>query len=98
MKYMKNSFSCPTLNPDRTDQPSAMNGHSSMDGHNAAELTTSGDAMHSQSNDAMSTGKQQGGSTGHHMLAPNDPENPMSWPLWRKLFTSFGAFGFAFSA
>lgn len=31
-----------------------------------------------------------------HMLAPDDSDNPMAWPLPRKLYTSAVAFGFAF--
>ena len=31
------------------------------------------------------------------MLAMNDPDNPMAWPLWKKMFTSWAAFLFAFT-
>lgn len=30
-----------------------------------------------------------------HNLSPMDPDSPMSWPLWKKLYTSFVAFSFS---
>ncbi|KAI9699555.1 MAG: hypothetical protein M1820_007186 [Bogoriella megaspora] len=35
--------------------------------------------------------------TGGHMMAPDDPDSPMNWPLYRRLYTSMAAFAFAFS-
>lgn len=31
-----------------------------------------------------------------HQLSPTDPENPMNWPLGRKIYASFVSFAFAF--
>ena len=36
-------------------------------------------------------------SSGHHMLSPNDPDNPMAWPLWKKVYASTAAFACAFT-
>ncbi|KAI1319313.1 MFS general substrate transporter [Xylariaceae sp. FL0255] len=34
-------------------------------------------------------------SSGHN-ISPMDPDSPMRWPLWKKCYTSFTAFSFAF--
>lgn len=33
---------------------------------------------------------------GGHMLSPMDPDSPMQWPQWKKIYVSFVAFSFAF--
>ncbi|KAI1747218.1 MFS general substrate transporter [Xylaria castorea] len=53
----------------------------SMDGHS---LETTG-----MSNEMPSA------SSGHN-LSPMDPDSPMMWPLWKKCYTSFVSFSFAF--
>lgn len=31
-----------------------------------------------------------------HMMAPSDPDNPLNWPLHRRIYVSAVAFAFAF--
>ena len=31
-----------------------------------------------------------------HTLSPMDPDSPMAWPLWKKMYTSAVAFSFVF--
>ena len=50
--------------------------------------TTSSNELHAHAKPAASSG---------HMLAMNDPDNPMAWPLWKKVYTSWAAFLFAFT-
>ena len=81
--------------------------HQEMPG-TGSQNTTNGTMNHSHdempstmhtnsSSDGHQMPKKPGGGATHHMLAPDDPDNPMAWPLWRKLYVSIAAFWFAFT-
>ncbi|KAI1118992.1 MFS general substrate transporter [Nemania sp. NC0429] len=63
-----------------------------MESTSMDNMLLSGDGHTSQ----MSTSNDMPPANSGHNLSPMDPDSPMMWPLWKKCYTSFVSFSFAF--